>query len=327
VGEWKMNNMNVMSINKELFLNLNGVKQYVLISGEDCNKPILLMIHGANPQTAYFKKYNSDLEKHFLVVYWEQRGTGKSYHKNIDQDSITLDNHIEDAYTLTQYLKKEFNKNKIFILGHSLGSLIAIKTVEKYPNEFIAYIGVSQMTDQRKSDKLAVNYLIQEAKKHNDKKSLKKIEKFSHMAIDRETVLKRLHLGQMGMLKYGGFLYDTSLMGMFKLSVLPLFTSKIYSFKDIINVLKLSKSRIYLSYQYNILETVKSLKIPVYLLHGKDDYLLSCVLAKEFYEKLLAPKKEFITFEYSAHMLPCDEADKFNYVLIERVLKENRVNN
>ena len=312
-----------MNSNKELFLNLNGVEQYVLICGEDYNKPIMLMIHGLNPQTAYFKNYNSDLEKHFLVVYWEQRGTGKSYHKTINQDSITLDNHIEDAYALTKYLKKEFHKDKIFILGHSLGSLIAIKTVEKYPNEFIAYIGVSQMTDQRKSDELTIAYLTKQAKKHNDKKSLKKIEKFSHMPIEKETVLKRLQLGQMGMLKYGGFLYDTSLIGMFKMNVIPLFTSKIYSFKDIINVVKLNKSRIFLSYQYNILETVKSLNIPVYLLHGKDDYLLSYALAKEFYEKLSAPKKEFITFEYSAHMLPYDEADKFNKILIERVLEEN----
>ena len=317
--------MSVTSINKELFLDLNGVEQYILMCGDDSEKPIILMIHGGNPQTAYFKKYNSDLEKYFLVVYWEQRGTGKSYTKSIDQDSITLENHIEDAYALTKYLQQTFNKDKIFILGHSLGSLVALKTVEKYPNEFIAYIGVSQMTDQRRSDKLAVEYLTQKAKENNDIKSLKKIEKFAHMPVEKETVLKRLQIGQMGMLKYGGFLYDKSLVGMFKMTVFPLFSSKIYSLKDIVNVFRLSKSRIFLSYQYNILTTVKAVKIPIYLLHGQDDYLLNYSLAKEFYEKLVAPQKEFITFEYSAHMLPYEEADKFNKVLIEKVLKENSV--
>ncbi|MCF6245582.1 MAG: alpha/beta hydrolase [Sulfurovum sp.] len=315
--------MTTPTINKELFLDINGIKQYVLICGTDADKPILLMVHGGNPETVYFKKYNAELEEHFLVVYWEQRGTGKSYHKTIDQESITLENHIEDAYTLTKYLQKEFHKEKIFILGHSMGSLIAIKTVEKYHDAYIAYVGVSQMTDQRKSDTLAVEYLREKATPNSDKKSLKLIEKFAHMPIEKETVLKRLHLGQKAMMKYGGFLYDTTLIGMFKLSVLPLFTSKIYSFRDIINVFKLNKYRLYLSYEYNILESIKSLKIPIYLLHGKEDYLLSYPLAKEFYENLQAPKKEFITFTHSAHMVPFEEADKFNRILIEKVLVEN----
>ena len=315
--------MTTSVINKELFLEINGIEQYVLICGQDRSNPILLMIHGGNPQTAYFKKYNAELEENFLVVYWEQRGTGKSYCKTINQDSITLENHVEDAYVLTKYLQNKFNKGKIFILGHSLGSLIAIKTVEKYYNEYIAYIGVSQMTDQRESDTLAIEYITQKATHYNDKKSLKMIEKFADMPISKELVLKRLQLAQKMMLKYGGFLYDTSILGMFKMGIIPLFTSKIYSFRDMINVFRLSKSRIYLSYEYNILESVKSLNIPIYLLHGKEDYLLSYVLAKEFYEKLSAPKKEFITFTYSAHLLPFDEAEKFNNILIEKVLEDN----
>ena len=315
--------MNEMPINRELFLNLNGVRQYVLICG-DSSKPILLMVHGGNPQTAYFKRYNSDLEKYFLMVYWEQRGCGKSYSKSIEQDSITLDNHMEDAYVLTKYLQKEFKQKKIFILGHSLGSLVAIKTVEKYPNEFIAYVGVSQMTDQAQSDKLAIEHLKQKAKQNKDSKMLKKIEQFANMPIDKELVLKRLQLGQKAMLKYGGFLYDTTLIGMFKMGILPLFTAKIYSLKDIINVFRLSKARLYLSYQHNVLKDVETLKVPIYLLHGKEDYLLSFTLAKEFYERLAVDKKEFITFEHSAHLLPFEEADRFNKLVIEKLLAENR---
>lgn len=315
--------MHEMAINRELFLNLNGARQYVLICG-DSSKPILLMVHGGNPQTAYFKRYNSDLEKYFLVVYWEQRGCGKSYSKSINQDSITLDNHIADAYALTRYLKEEFSKEKIFILGHSMGSLIAIKTVEKYPNDFIAYVGVSQMTDQEQSDKLAIEHLAQKATQKNDGKTLKRIRKFADMPIEKDTVLKRLKLGQKAMLKYGGFLYDTTFVGMFKMGILPLFTTKIYSFADMINVFRLSKARLYLSYQHNVLKDVKSFKIPIYLLHGKEDYLLSFTLAKEFYERLAVDKKEFITFEYSAHLLPFEEADRFNKVVIEKLLAENR---
>ena len=95
-----------------------------------------------------------------------------------------------------------------------------------------------------------------------------------------------------------------------------------YSEGSIINVFRLSKARLYLSYEHNVVDDIKSLQIPIYLLHGKEDYLLSFKLAKEFYERLEADKKEFIEFENSAHMLPFEEADRFNSVVIKKLLQE-----
>lgn len=50
--------------------------------------------------------------------------------------------------------------------------------------------------------------------------------------------------------------------------------------------------------------------------------MLSFKLAKEFYERVEADKKEFIEFENSAHMLPFEEADRFNSVVIKKLLQE-----
>jgi len=72
----------------------------------------------------------------------------------------------------------------------------------------------------------------------------------------------------------------------------------------------------------NLFEQVPELKVPVYILMGKHDYNWSADLAKKYFDRLKAPKKEFIWFEKSAHAPNGEEPEKFNKVMIEKVLPE-----
>ena len=66
----------------------------------------------------------------------------------------------------------------------------------------------------------------------------------------------------------------------------------------------------------DLFEKVSELKIPVYFCSGKYDYTVNVDLSQEYYEKIKAPKKDFILFEDSAHS-PCfEEEDKFIEVLL-----------
>ena len=53
------------------------------------------------------------------------------------------------------------------------------------------------------------------------------------------------------------------------------------------------------------------LKIPVYFIHGKYDYLVSEKLARHYYEIVEAPAKDYVLFEHSAHSPLFEEADHF----------------
>ncbi|MDR4467504.1 MAG: hypothetical protein MRJ68_04280 [Nitrospira sp.] len=60
---------------------MDGTKLYLLTIGEDRQAPILLWLHGGpgGAERPLFRYFNSELEKHFVVAYWDQRGAGRSF--------------------------------------------------------------------------------------------------------------------------------------------------------------------------------------------------------------------------------------------------------
>ena len=77
---------------------IGGVQQWVLMRSENINNPILIYLHGGpgSPVIPVVNKYNSELEKKFILVQWEQRGAGKSYKNSIPPETMTIDQFIID---------------------------------------------------------------------------------------------------------------------------------------------------------------------------------------------------------------------------------------
>ena len=148
-------------ISEKVYLDINGTKQGMFLRGEDKDKPVLLFLHGGpgSPELAMGYKIedkNARLEQEFVVCYWDQRGAGMSYSSDIDINTMTPEQFVEDAKEVTTYLQARFNQEKIYLLGHSWGSYLGIKTIEKYPELYHAFMGVGQVSDQtdRKSTRL-----------------------------------------------------------------------------------------------------------------------------------------------------------------------------
>jgi pimeloyl-ACP methyl ester carboxylesterase len=125
----------VGSISEKGFVKMGGVKQGMFIRGKDLKNPVLLFVHEGPSFPEYFlvDKYPVGLEDHFTVCYWEQRGGGISYSPDVTLESMTLEQLASDAIEVTNYLRDRFNKEKIYIMAHSVGTAFAIQAVESYP--------------------------------------------------------------------------------------------------------------------------------------------------------------------------------------------------
>src|SRR5690606_8881641 len=147
------------------YIELGGFKLVVRIAGDDVANPILLLLHGGPGFTemALFAEYNKDLEKEFIVVNWDQRGAGLSYAPNIPDSTMTLEQFINDAHELVTWLKTTYKKEKIYVLGHSWGSVLGVNLVQRYPEDFYAYVGVGQGVNMFDNERLSFKFTLDTA--------------------------------------------------------------------------------------------------------------------------------------------------------------------
>jgi pimeloyl-ACP methyl ester carboxylesterase len=131
-------------------VTLNGSQQWITIRGTNIHHPVLLDLGPGGPGAGGIpnREYLAPLEEHFVVVSWNQPGTGKSYGA-VPMAQLTPQGFVADAYALTQQLRARFHQDKIYLLGQSWSSILGIWLVQKYPELYSAYIGQGQMVTPR----------------------------------------------------------------------------------------------------------------------------------------------------------------------------------
>lgn len=306
------------SIDTLLDVNLNGLKQKLLITSSDLNNPILLWLHGGPGTSEMFINHHcmDTLANFFTIIHWDQRGTALSYNDSLQKSDISFDKIFDDAVKLTETLIKTYNQDKVFLIGHSFGSILGIHLVDKYPNYYYAYIGMGQVIDDSKSKEITYQWFLKKLEEENDTAELLKIKK-SHN-VPRELINK-----------YKGIFYKgKTLTDVIKES--PYYYDKyLDTYSKSMNFVRSAIPTNQSIIEKNILNNILQIQVPVYFFEGRHDRIAACApeLVIEYYKKLHAPEKEIIWFEESAHHPNIDEPDKFQNILISKVLKYNYIKN
>lgn len=304
-------------------VTLGGQEQYIIIRGADKSKPIMLFLHGGpgSPEVAFIKHYNPDLENDYVMVYWEQRGAGKSYSKHMPVESMNLDQMIADTRELSEYLTIRFNREKIFLMGHSWGSMLGILTAYKYPELYHAYFGIGQVCHQFKGEQISKDWALTQAKKQDDFKAVDALENlhFPDSTASVDKWLKYLMMERRYVNRYGGGT-TKEITGMWPLIKLVL-NSGIYTLGEKLNFMNssmFSLEHLWMDVMNtNLFNQIDSMSVPTYIFQGKFDYTTPFPLAEEFYNQLKATQKRFFPFENSAHSPIMEEPAKFNAILRE----------
>jgi pimeloyl-ACP methyl ester carboxylesterase len=307
------------SIAEKSFVKINGIRMGMIIKSKDASNPVLLFVHGGPGMPEYFltQDYPTGLEDYFTVVWWDQRGAGLSYSSDVDENTITTNQYINDTIAVTNYLRERFGQDKIYLMAQSWGSYFGIQTVQKAPQLYNAYIAVAQVTCQDESERLAYKYMLDYYSKAGDVKTLEKLKENDCLSDGyykiRDDIMHRSGIGTTHDMK-------SVLTGVFFASL----KNREYTLIEKINIWRgklLLNRNIRLKMKADLRKVVTKLDVPTYFFSGAYDYTVNYEMAEEYLKQIEAPIKGFYLFKNSAHSPIFEEPDKVAQIINSDILK------
>lgn len=286
------------SVDTAYAIPVGGINQWLSIKGADQSSPVLLFLHGGpgNSVISYADKFTSSLQRHFLVVQWDQRESGHTAELNPSDKPLTVAQMEDDAMEVIRYLKKRFKKQRIYLMGHSWGGFLGLEIAAHHPEVLEAYIAVCPMVFQTESEKASLKWMIGQAKLANNKNALNDLGKV-HIPFQN-----------------GEDLY-------YHRGWLQHFLGKKFPDKEF--VLNWSEKWLTLfneASRINFFEEAPAIECPIYFFAGGKDYQTYYRLTEDYYNQVRAKKKMFFLFANSAHNLPTSEPDRLQDTIIREVL-------
>lgn len=291
-------------------LRLGGHEQWVQLRGHEAENPVLLIVHGGPGYPAMpFGHAHSALESRFIVVHWDQRESGRSVRWRATP--LGIEEVVSDLMELVGWLRRERGAKRVHLLAHSWGTAAATLAVARFPACFHSYTGVGQISSLMASEEERYLLALQRAREAGDATVLRDLEKFraapyktyrQYQLLDRAA--RTMARGRFQPVPPGRFLELA-------------WSSPAYRWRDLFRIAlgfgrwvrAFFRQRLH---EVNLFPVVSRLEVPVTLLQGRHDVLLSPLVAERFFAQLEAPAgKRWVWFERSGHWLQFEEPEKY----------------
>ena len=281
-------------IDTTAILTIGGIRQCVRIKGKDISKPLLLFLHGGPGGSLMNKidKISGKLQEYFVVVHWDQRETGETLRRNKTTQPLTLDLFYNDTHELIDSLLRIFKQSKLYLIGYSWGSGLGFYIADKYPELLYAYIPVSPVIDQWRSDQHSLDML-------KEKMGSKASNELAQVKIPFENA-EQLYYHRKWLFKNGGKKFAS-------LAFVENWAATWFNvWMEACNV--------------NLFKTLPAIKCPVYFFAGGQDYNTNHTITQQYFDFVSAPKKDLFLFPNAGHELPETHSNGFQESLINKIL-------
>jgi pimeloyl-ACP methyl ester carboxylesterase len=309
-----------------LEIPVGGTKQWISVRGRDRRNPVLLMIHGgpASPELPTSWAFQNGWEDFFTVVQWDQRGSGKTYNANdpaLIAPTLSLDRITEDAAEVVQYLRRRYGKEKVFVLGHSWGSLVGLGLAHRHPELLFAYVGMGQVISGQENERVSYALTLAAAEAVHNETALQELKAIApYPEKDGSLPLEKIGTERKWSNTLGGLVHGRDDIGHY-LNLAEL--SPDYSAADVAAIELGSQ----LSLPYLLPELgrfdfmqVTRFDCPVVIFAGRHDTTTPSQVAAQWLTRVSAPSKRLIWFENSAHMMMVEEPGRMLLHLVQDVL-------
>jgi proline iminopeptidase len=304
---------------------IGGIQQWLSIRGRDRRNPILLFIHGgpASPEMATSWIYQDGWEDYFTVVQWDQRGTGKTFTANdptVVGPTISVERIESDAEEVVQYLRTTYHQRKIFVLGHSWGTILGLELAKHHPEWLYAYIGMGQVISVQENERLNYAFALKAAEAAGNQQALTQLRSIApYPEADGSLPIPKVIVSRNWATYFGGFARGHQNQDYLANAKR---WSPDYSDADLASAgpsQALSFPHLAPELKSVDLTKITELHCPVVLFLGKYDENVPSTAAAQWFEHLKAPSKRLVWFENSAHMMYLEEPGRVLVHLVEDV--------
>jgi pimeloyl-ACP methyl ester carboxylesterase len=303
-------------------VRLGGVDQWVSIRGSSATNPVLLHLSGGpgSSDVGWVRTFNRDLEDHFTVAVWEQRGVGKSYPALDPANTLTLDRMVSDGLDLARWLAYRFGQTKVYLTGNSWGSTLGVLMVQREPSLFWAYAGTGQMVSQRETDRVLYHQLLDYADRTGDAGLRDRLRAYGEPPY-RDVLAYAFVMQYYDLIEpyqhNPEFEHARGTSGFFpgEYSLLDTW-NEVRGFADMGGLLYPALQGL------DFRVSVPALGVPVYFMQGRHELTARSRFADVWIATLRAPIKRVYIFENSGHNADAEEPARYNDLMINTVLAE-----
>jgi pimeloyl-ACP methyl ester carboxylesterase len=306
---------------EERFVPIGGVEQWIGIRGEDGANPVLLVLHGG-PGTPYsiFTPLLRSWEKHFTVVQWDRRGVGKTLGRNGKNGcgELTFGRMVDDAIEVVDFLRTHLGKDKVFLMGGSMGNIVALPLVKRRPDLFYAYVATDVTPDMVRSEALSYEMAVDRVRSASNSKAVVAMEKIGPDPTGWD-VQAWTRTKQKWAMKT-----DPITPNLLRKLIVPrLLTSPNHGVRDIAHIvsgIELSATRLFEQLMaYDARRIGIAVDVPFFVFQGDTDVLTPTRLAEEYFAEVEAPAKSWILVKNASHFAAFTQPTQFLTELINRV--------
>jgi len=298
-------------------VQLGDTTQWIRIRGDDAANPVLLLVQQGPglPMINEVRRFDHllGLEKDFTVVYWDQRGCGRSLRSDAD---ITIDLMVDDTVSLLQLLRDRFDK-KSCVAGFSLGATISAYATALRPDLVATLVAVGTDIDGVAAGHSAYDFALATARQRGNTRAIRQLEAIGPPPhLDAKQFGTRVRWAS----NFGGVARNETYGVVVRGLLASLLRSSDYSTGDVLRTVRgITATQAALLPELatlDLVRTVPRLDVPVVMVQGRLDQVAPGAAAERYASALEAPSKQLVWFDNSAHTPHLEESEKFRELLM-----------
>lgn len=253
--------------------------------------PIIVVHGGPGLDHGYLQPQLSQLAASHRLIFYDQRGSGKSLETPLDEEHINIHQFVEDL----EDLRKSLDLNKFILMGHSWGGLLAMQYAIDHQDHLIGLILLNSAPADYNGQKAFIDEFGARTKNiHNDITPLFAYADFIKLNATQISDLYRK--------LFSVYVYDSENVKDLSLNF------SVASGQSGFKVMEEIKKTSFLQPNINLFPSLKKLSVPTFILHGKQDIMPAWTAQKI---KGAIPQSEIVMLDDCGHFPYIEQPSQF----------------